>query len=101
MSKWSLHVCSLDRQCRAAGAPHRIYVTTPWFYLGVALTPEARYAPPLVEPWLSEYKAVGPGREPERMAARKAVMQRAEFGPPSWVDFTSRRSEPAEGSASG
>lgn len=46
VNDWYIHVCgaiSFDKICREHGVP-RVEVGTPWFTLGAALTPGARYA---------------------------------------------------------
>lgn len=44
MKKWALHVCLLDKNCRAVGAPKRVHVTTPWFHWAFAMTPASKFA---------------------------------------------------------
>lgn len=46
-SRWSLHFCPLDKECRRTipgGPPWRIVLNTPWGHLGIALTPDNRYS---------------------------------------------------------
>lgn len=38
MRSWSFHSCTLDRECRAVDAGHRVYFGTPWGVLIVSLT---------------------------------------------------------------
>lgn len=86
MSKWSIHVCKLDKQCRSYDAPNRIYMNTPWFHFGVALTPMAKYAGRIKEPWLSEVMAVR-GRSKELRERRREIYRRAEYHPDRWLDL--------------
>lgn len=40
---WNVHCCHFDRHCRKYGAATRIELTTPWWYLAVALRPGSRF----------------------------------------------------------
>ena len=45
MSNWSMHLCgklSWDKWCRDYGCA-RLHINTPWWFLTVALNPDARW----------------------------------------------------------
>lgn len=43
-SRWGIHVCLLDRECRRVDRIHRAYLFTPWGHLGVAYAAGDRFA---------------------------------------------------------
>lgn len=55
--KWSIHCCGLDKYCRDyAGRLWRLHVNSPWWHLGIALTPGTRYATSEKDDWISFHK---------------------------------------------